>query len=161
MAKKFFSFKPSDVQKVVKGLASIPEQIAVDFERKLTLATKIVWTTARIRRPKMTVAELKATGARRYFRNIDGKRREYRVSDPKAKLGVPVDTGELRESIKKDVKMQGLEKGYGIIYSNSPYATAIEYGTSRIAPRPFMRQAMAEQGSVVKKILLEKPKLKI
>lgn len=51
-----------------------------------------------------------------------------------AKGRAPVQTGALRESIS--MKADGLS---AVVYTNCPYAAAVELGTSRRAPRPFMR----------------------
>lgn len=51
-----------------------------------------------------------------------------------AKGRAPVATGALRESIS--MKEDGLG---AVVYTNCPYAAAVELGTSRRAPRPFMR----------------------
>lgn len=50
------------------------------------------------------------------------------------------DTGELHTSITTTTKntTTGVEVQTG---SNTPYGTALEFGTSRMAPRPYMRPA--------------------
>lgn len=51
-----------------------------------------------------------------------------------AKARCPVVTGRLRNSIRAEIK--GLEAQ---VVSDCPYAAAVELGTSKRAPRPFMR----------------------
>lgn len=54
------------------------------------------------------------------------------------------DTGNLRESIRYEVHNEGNEV-YGIVGSTQKdpnYAVYTEYGTTRMAPRPWLRPAM-------------------
>ena len=52
-----------------------------------------------------------------------------------AKARAPVDTGRLRESIRAEA--EGLTAR---VVADCPYAAAVELGTSRSAPQPFMRE---------------------
>ena len=152
--KPFVTIKASDFEKFTKGLLEKANFVDRDVQQKINKITTIVYVTARARRPKITVKELKATGAPRYFRHdaSTGKMKEYRVSDPNAILGVPVDTGNLQAAIKKSVVKQG-GKWVGTVWveENIPYALAIEYGTSKIKARPFMRPAYNENREFIKK----------
>ena len=56
-----------------------------------------------------------------------------------ARRNVPVDTGALRDSIS--CRSAGLEAA---AVAAAPYAAMVEYGTSRMAPRPFMLPAARE-----------------
>jgi len=51
-----------------------------------------------------------------------------------AKARAPVETGALRNSISANV--QGMT---AVVYTDCPYAAAVEFGTSKRAPQPFMR----------------------
>lgn len=51
-----------------------------------------------------------------------------------AKSRAPVATGALRNSIS--VRSDGLTAA---VYTDCPYAAAVEFGTSKRAPQPFMR----------------------
>lgn len=53
-----------------------------------------------------------------------------------ARRNVPVDTGELRESIT--CSADGLTAQ---VRADAPYAALVEYGTRRMPPRPFLRPA--------------------
>jgi HK97 gp10 family phage protein len=66
-----------------------------------------------------------------------------RIAD-RAKQLAPVLTGELRDSIK--IQGEGVDKGkpYIDVGTTDDHALFTEYGTSREAPRPFMRPAIAE-----------------
>lgn len=52
----------------------------------------------------------------------------------RAKARAPVDSGALRGSIS--VRAYGLTAA---VYTDCPYAAAVEFGTSVRAPQPFMR----------------------
>lgn len=52
----------------------------------------------------------------------------------RAKARAPVETGALRNSIS--AKADGLT---ATVTADCPYAAAVEFGTSRRAPQPFMR----------------------
>lgn len=65
------------------------------------------------------------------------------------------DTGNLRNSIRYEVYGSGTEV-YGIIgttQKNPPYGTYLEYGTSKMAPRPWLRPAMLRNNDWIKKML--------
>jgi HK97 gp10 family phage protein len=81
----------------------------------------------------------------------------HRVADDaveKAKFFVPVDTGALRKSIRKEARAR--PAGYYVYigiraggYVRNPktgrlvdYALYVEYGTSRMSAQPFMRPAL-------------------
>jgi len=62
-----------------------------------------------------------------------------------AKLGAPVDTGHLKNSISTDV--DGLTAEIG---PTASYAMYVEYGTSRMRPQPYMGPAVdANEGNFV------------
>lgn len=51
-----------------------------------------------------------------------------------AKARAPVDTGRLRDSIRVEA-----EGSVARVIADCEYAGAVEFGTSRNAPQPFMR----------------------
>jgi len=60
-----------------------------------------------------------------------------------AKQNVPVDTGELRDSL--DMKLEKTKKKTKKswqIYTKVSHAAAVEFGTSRMAARPKLRQSL-------------------
>lgn len=59
------------------------------------------------------------------------------------------DTGRLIQSIKFDFKEQGL---LGRVGSNLKYAKSLEFGTSKMAPRPFLSTAISLEKGNMKKI---------
>ena len=62
------------------------------------------------------------------------------------------DTGNLRESIRYEVHKEGGEV-YGIVGSTQKdpnYAVFTEYGTSKMAPRPWLRPAMRKNNDFIR-----------
>jgi len=63
------------------------------------------------------------------------------------------DTGNLRESIRYEIHNEKKEV-YGIIGSTQKdpdYATYTEYGTSKMAPRPWLRPAMRKNNDWIRR----------
>lgn len=67
-------------------------------------------------------------------------RRVLRV-ERSAKQACPVDTGRLRASITHRLEQdsQGL---YGLVGTNVKYALPVEFGTGRMAAKPYLRPAL-------------------
>lgn len=55
----------------------------------------------------------------------------------------PKDTGELRRSIRLEFKESGLTAQ---VSATVPYAKYVEFGTRKMAARPFMKNALQHQG---------------
>jgi hypothetical protein len=150
-----FKFNTDKLEKTIKNLNGEIEKVSKTLQKRTQQATNIVYIVATAKRAKISKEEYKAS-SNQYMRRIKegksaGKMKAYYVSDPNATVGVPVDTGALQESIKQEVVNKG-GKWQGRIFTDNPYAKAIEYGTSKIAPRSFMRSALSEQSGVVKSI---------
>lgn len=131
------------------GISIAEKELDESIQKKVNAATQIVYMTARARRPKITKEEQKALG-----RNV----KSYRVSDPDASAGVPVKTGDLQLSIKKETFLRN-GKWVGRIYIDGPgqpYAEYIEFGTSRMRARPFMRPAVHLNIDWIKRKFAEK-----
>ena len=112
-----------------------------DLKKKLTAATDIAYRLARTPRAMIM--------------NKAGRR----VSDPHASYGVPVQTGVLQSSIKKGKIKIDEEKASSSIYVDNkvaPYSMFIEYGTSKMRARPFMRP-VANMMKQITKNLFRKP----
>ena len=65
------------------------------------------------------------------------------------------DTGNLRESIRYEVHKEGKEI-YGVVGSTQKepnYAVYTEYGTSKMAPRPWLRPAMRKNNDFIRKTI--------
>jgi HK97 gp10 family phage protein len=63
-----------------------------------------------------------------------------------------VDTARLRQSLQPSVVREG-NTIRGTVSTNVEYAEHLEYGTSKMAARPFMRSTVAEQVEPVKAIM--------
>lgn len=64
-----------------------------------------------------------------------------------------VDTGTLRMSITHEVREEGNGKAVGIVGSilnNPPYGRYLEYGTSKMKPRPWLSRALNESIEFIK-----------
>jgi HK97 gp10 family phage protein len=61
-------------------------------------------------------------------------------------------TGDLRGSITHFVGVVGRDI-IGIVSTNMEYAPALEFGTRKMAPRPFMRKAVLEALPVIWRII--------
>ncbi len=70
-----------------------------------------------------------------------GRGRVHRASAPGE--APAIDTGALANSIQVDV----VGETEAVVYTNQKYAAPAEFGTARMAPRPFMKPAAdAERG---------------
>jgi len=59
-----------------------------------------------------------------------------------AKTYAPVDTGFLRSSIHTVIKTNNLRVYSAEIIADADYASYVEYGTSRMAPQPYLQPAL-------------------
>jgi HK97 gp10 family phage protein len=151
-----FSLKKGDADKIIKGLLNQDAIIKKSLEQKMRTITNMVYVVAHSKRPMITVAQAKAEGRRKIMvTNSKGVSKMVikRVSNPNAIAGVPVDTGALQASINQEVVWKG-EKVVGTITAGEGlnYANAIEFGTSKMPARPFMRPAMNEQRDAIRKL---------
>jgi HK97 gp10 family phage protein len=60
------------------------------------------------------------------------------IVEQDAKLSVPVDTGRLRQGISHELKDSGTNAPYAEVGTNVTYAPYVEYGSSKMAARPFL-----------------------
>ncbi len=111
------------------------------MRQRMVRATEMVWRIAHQRRPYISKSQMKYEG------------RTVRASDPSAELGVPVRTGALQASVKQTVTRTKLMSFVGEVFTKGiPYAGFIEYGTSKMWPRPFMRPAVALTQEAIKRL---------
>lgn len=136
---KSFSVDMGALDGVLSKVKGSKERIDDLTEKKITKAVDIMYRIATARRPMISKQQMKAEG------------RTKRVSDPNAQLGVPVQTGALLASIERSVKPTS--KGFlGRIWTSLPYAGYVEFGTSRMKARPFMRPAITLARDAVKQL---------
>lgn len=62
-----------------------------------------------------------------------------------AKRGVPVDTGDLRDSLERTVDPSGK---FAQVGSDLAYAAPVELGTSKTHPQPYLRPALYRKRGV-------------
>jgi HK97 gp10 family phage protein len=73
------------------------------------------------------------------------------VIEQNAKLECPVVTGRLQQSIQRSVEVNG-DIMKSTISANTPYAWMVEMGTSKMAPRAFLRRGLAGSISTIQNI---------
>ena len=153
----FFITKNLDVvsKNLMKRAFDLPKKLRTKMEKAIDL----VYKDARTKRPDIGILESSTLGRIEVRGMLRKKQRGISyVSDPNAEYGVPVRTGRLRDSIKKEVKFVGIGKIMGRVWSDEKYAPFVEYGSvsKNRAPRPFMRTALDRNKSEITKILGEK-----
>ncbi len=132
---------PDFLSRLNKKFLKYENTIQRDLLLKMKIGTDLVYRIARARRPK-----------------LKGKNGKKLVSDPSADYGVPVRTGVLQASIQKEVKTEGVNKVVGRIFSDVDYSKYVEFGTSKMRARPFMRPAIKLNEENLRKIFKTAPK---
>ena len=61
----------------------------------------------------------------------------------KAQQKAPVDTGQLRRSIRLEIEADGMT---AVVSANTDYAAYQEYGTRFMPAHPYLRPSLNEQG---------------
>lgn len=134
---KSFSVDVGALDGIVRRIKGEEDRAQNLTKSKITQATNIMWRVARQKRPMMSKAQMRM------------ERRSRRVSDPNAEAGVPVQTGALQNSIQKNVEVKR-HSVIGRIWTSMPYAKYVEFGTSRMAARPFLRPAITLTRDAIK-----------
>jgi HK97 gp10 family phage protein len=68
-----------------------------------------------------------------------------------AKINAPVDTGRLRASISSRLSNANKEHVYAEIGTNVEYGSLLEFGTSKMAAKPFLFPAYTQNKEKIKK----------
>ena len=147
---KITGVKLNALENLGRNLGNKVKKYDVIMQRRMTLATDMVWRIAHQRRPYISKQHQK-----RGFRTKSGNVHHNRVSDPNAQLGVPVDTGLLQSAVKKEVTHTGYGKFQGMVYVDlgiAPYGLDMEYGNAKVHARPFMRPAAALTKEAIRKL---------
>lgn len=77
------------------------------------------------------------------------------VVQRRAKAMSPVDTGNLRGSIRWKIDNAGKPNVYGTVLTNVEYGLYQEFGTVNIPPHPFLRPALKAERKNVDRIVKE------
>lgn len=158
---KVFFTQLNGLENLGRKLGSRVAKYDVLMEQRMNTATNMVWRIAHQRRPYISKQEQK-----RGFRTKSGNVHHNRVSDPNAQLGVPVaatNGGLLQSAIKKQVKRMGYGKFQGEVFVDAamaPYGKFMEYGTSKVHARPFMRPAMELTREAIRKLFKARVEMK-
>lgn len=158
---KLFSVKLNALEELGRKLGDQSKKYDVVMEKRMSLATDMVWRIAHQRRPYISKQE-----QRKGFRTKSGGIHHNRVSDPNAQLGVPVaavNGGLLQSAVKKEVKRVSYGKFQGMVYvdkSMAPYGVFMEYGTSKVHARPFMRPAAELTRQAILKLFRARAEIK-
>lgn len=140
---KSFSVDTSSLDGVLSNIVKSRDKIDALVGKKISKATDIMFRIATQKRPMISKSQMKQEG------------RSKRVSDPNAEAGVPVQTGALQASIKKSVTMKS-GNFIGRIWTSIKYAQYVEFGTSKMRARPFMRPAINISKDLIKQLFNKK-----
>lgn len=136
-----FKIDTSAIARIGTKLGQKTAQYDKTMEQRVRRATDMVWRIAHQKRPMITKAQMKAEG------------RTYRVSDPSAKAGVPVKTGALQASVLQRTTRTKMMSFRGEVWTKGiKYAPFIEFGTSKMRARPFIRPAVALTKDAIKRV---------
>ena len=71
------------------------------------------------------------------------------VAERYAKAKVPVDTGNLKNSISVGV----VDENHAELWATTDYAAYVEFGTRRMAARPFMRPSVEDHVPEIEEVM--------
>ena len=98
----------------------------------------------------ITLETLSGSRSGRIYK-VPGTQKEYVASSP----GEPpaVMTGALRQSIKGGIEKEG-KTVVGFVGSEEKYGAMLEFGTSRMLPRPWLRHSFEKSADKIKEIFV-------
>ena len=106
----------------------------------ITFATLDGFSTATLETKNLVINELSQRGTGKAYK----RGQKVHVASAPGNPPAP-DTGRLRGSTQSEV-MSTQNGAVGIVSVNTEYAAALEFGTERIAPRPFI-STVAREGA--------------
>ena len=155
-----FKLDPNKIAKQFESIVkkNMPARMT-EMRSRMDKVSDILYKTATAKRPMMNavgsgVAPVAVKGSKKKLAAMGARR----ISNPDAKFGVPVRTGNLQRAIMRKTE-QDDNKILVRIYVDeelAPYAKQMEYGNSSTAARPFMRTAMDQNSELIKKIITQK-----
>lgn len=157
MNKVTFKLKAGALGRMNDAIAKRLDNDDKEIYRRTKAATHLIWRTAHAKRPMMTKAQARAHGSRVSLTDPLYTRRGYDSSvkpenEAFSMVGVPVRTGALQASIVEKVRRDGMMKYTGTVETRGiRYAGYIEYGTRKMAARPFMRPAINMNKEAIKR----------
>lgn len=127
----------NDVQKVIADLKKRIEDVNSANIKFVTTAVQQLETTAKLLMTD-TPVNTDVTYARGHHPSIEGE-------------APAVDTGRLRASVTHDVEQDGNEVwgNVGSVQTEPPYGLYLEYGTSKMKPRPWLSQAVIHDETLI------------
>jgi len=141
----------SEVKTTIKGLESLIKSYQERSDRALKINAETM----------STIVSLVEGNAEKLIRNKTSKGKATRYN-PKRTVTVSAegkapnsDLGDLIKGIVHDVKKTKRGLVIGTIRSKAPYSFDLEYGTEKMAKRPFMRPALKGSRKQILKIIAE------
>lgn len=127
----------NDVQKVIEDLKKRIEDVNSANIKFVLTAVQQLETTAKLLMTD-TPVNTDVTYARGHHPSIEGE-------------APAVDTGRLRASVTHDVEQDGNEVrgNVGSVQTVPPYGLYLEYGTSKMKPRPWLSQAVIHDETLI------------
>jgi HK97 gp10 family phage protein len=132
---------------------------STELRARMDKVADIIYKTATTKRPMINAvgsgtAPVAVKGSKKKLAAMGARR----ISNPEAKFGVPVQTGNLQSAIQKDVIQDGKKilVRVWVDLDKAPYGRKIELGDSHQAARPFIRPALDRNRSLIEKIVKAK-----
>jgi HK97 gp10 family phage protein len=143
---KWLTMPKKSIDNVASSVIKYLDDVNRNLEICMNKSVNVFYEKARRKRPDFMYVQSKNIGRLRITgmtgkKAVKGAKHVKLVSDPEAIMGVPVRTGMLRNSIQKRVGFGSDGKLLGEVWTDSPYSKHIEFGTSKMKARPFMRPA--------------------
>lgn len=133
-----------NVKEVIKQFTDMQKKIETNIGKGLAKCCQLVQVTA-----QKSMTNTKINTAVTYYNTNKSKGHHPSVAgNPPA-----VDTGSLRRSITYDVDEMKKEARVGSVITNPPYGAYLEFGTSKLQPRPWLKPALEENEKKCQQIM--------